>query len=258
MKDNCWSNSVGAATPHARAINPHFGAATLSGLGDWGDLALPGRTRGRFQLDRRRIVAISAVVVMHALLFGSMLLPAKPLATVHLPVSEVDLIFDNIKLPPPPPPPLEPPKPRVEPKIQPIAVPPIAPPLAPTTPDVVLIASIPADVPDDVPGPEIIAPDPGSGSEELGESTLRVLDAPPPPYRNTFVNKNISGTVEFSVLVGVDGRAQEIRLQHTSGNRALDQSTLAFIKRKWRFKAPERAGQPVAGWGRGKVTFKVE
>ena len=92
----------------------------------------------------------------------------------------------------------------------------------------------------------------------LGESIVKVLRAPAPLYPAEIIRKGISGTVEFSVLVGVDGTAQQIKLMKTSGNRKLDQFTLSHIKRRWLFKAQEVNGKAVPGWGRGKVIFTLE
>ena len=99
---------------------------------------------------------------------------------------------------------------------------------------------------------------PATISGNLGESILTLLRSPEPRYPAEIIRKGISGTVEFSVLVGVDGTAQQIKLMKTSGNRKLDQFTLSHIKRRWLFKAPEVNGKAVPGWGRGKVIFTLE
>ena len=104
--------------------------------------------------------------------------------------------------------------------------------------------------------PTIVEP-PALVGGNVGESILKVLRAPAPLFPPNLIRVGFSGTVEFSVLVGVDGTAQEIKLMKSCGNRRLDQSTLSHIKRRWLFKAPEIDGQAVPGWGRGKVTFTM-
>ncbi len=209
------------------------------------------------KLDLKRILAMSAVLVMHTMGVGLMLLPAAPIAAIALPPPESAWVDVNPAPPPPPKPPVEPPI-RPLPKVQPVVVaapPPLEPPIA--TPIQVATTREPS--------PEIgspIAPTivdlPATVSGDLGESVLKVLRAPAPQFPNNLIRAGFSGTVEFSVFVGVDGSAQEIKLLKSSGNHKLDQSTLSHIKRRWLFKAPEVDGKTVPGWGRGKITFTME
>jgi len=210
------------------------------------------------KLDLKRILAMSAVMVMHTTAIGLMLLPAVPIAAIALPPPEPAWV--DVTEPPPPPPPLppEPVRPVVPPvvKVQPIisTPPPVAPALE--APDLIATTREPSPEVGTM-SPTIVEP-PAAVGGTVSESILKVLHAPPPQFPQALIRAGFSGTVEFSVLVGVDGIAQDIRLMKSSGNRRLDQSTLSHIKRQWRFKAPEIDGQAVPGWGRGKIAFTLE
>lgn len=209
------------------------------------------------KLDLKRILAMSAVMVMHTMAVGVMLLPATPLAATSLPPPEPPWV-DFTEAPPPPPPQ---PKPKpTPPPVSPVPlVPALAPPpVAPANQAPILIATTLEASPElGELAPTIVDP-PATVGGGVSESNLKVLYAPAPRFPPVLTRSGFSGTVEFSVLVGIDGNAQEIKLMKSSGNRKLDQSTLAHIKRQWRFKAPEVDGQPVPGWGRGKITFTME
>ena len=62
------------------------------------------------QLDWKRSLAMSAVLIMHTLVFGVMLLPAAPIAAIALPPPEPPWFeVSKTPLPPPPPKPTPPP-----------------------------------------------------------------------------------------------------------------------------------------------------
>ena len=213
------------------------------------------------RLDMKRILAMSAVLVTHTLVFGVMLLPAAPIAAIALPPPEAPWVDVSETPPPLPPPPVLPPPPELpppRPELQPVPIN-TPPPVAPVTEAPILVATthVPTEEPPGVLNPSIVDK-PATLGGNLGESIVKVLRAPAPRYPADILRKGISGTVEFSVLVGVDGTAQQIKLMKSSGNRKLDQFTLSHIKRRWLFKAQEVNGQAVPGWGRGKVIFTLE
>ncbi len=254
-----------ATLPQANQANAALGLApwTRTGTGIAADSSAARSSKaGVFRrLDMKRILAMSAVLVTHTMLFGAMLLPAAPIAAIQLPPPEPPWVDVSETPPPPPKPPIlliprEPPTPR--PEVQPVVVN-TPPPVAPVIEAPILVATtqVPTEEPPSVFNPKIVDK-PATVGGNLGESIVKVLRAPAPRYPIDIIRKGISGTVEFSVLVGVDGSAQQIKLMKTSGNRKLDQFTLSHIKRHWRFKAPEVDGQVVPGWGRGKVIFTLE
>lgn len=255
-----------ATSPQAMQAHAALGLApwTRTGTGIAADaLAARSSKAGLLRrLDMKRVLAMSAVLVTHTLVFGAMLLPAAPIAAIQMPPLDAPWV-DVSETPPPPPPPRpilpippEPAPPR--PEVQPVVVN-TPPPVAPVIEAPILVATtqVPTEGPPGVFNPTIVDK-PATVGGNLGESIVKVLRAPAPRYPADIIRKGISGTVEFSVLVGVDGTAQQIKLMKTSGNRKLDQFTLSHIKRHWRFKAPEVDGQAVPGWGRGKIIFTLE
>ena len=65
-----------------------------------------------------------------------------------------------------------------------------------------------------------------------------------------------TGRCVVSVLVGADGRVQDIRLKRSSGYDRLDQATLTVVRR-WRFIPGTRGGQAVAMWVNVPVDWRL-
>ncbi len=239
-------------TNQFQARHPDAAQSATASAGKSAKSGLLGR------IDLKRSLAMSAVLITHTLVFGVMLLPSAPIAAIALPPPEVAWVEFN-KAPPPPPKPPETPPVRLMPKVQPVVATrqPISPPIEAS----ILVATT-RELSPEMATPSVIAPTivdpPATVSGNGSESILKVLRSPPPQFPPELVRAGFSGAVEFSVLVGVDGTAQEITLMKSSGNRKLDRSTLSHIKRYWRFKAPEQNGQAMPGWGRGRVTFTME
>ena len=70
-----------------------------------------------------------------------------------------------------------------------------------------------------------------------------VLSAPEPEYTISAWQAEVEGTVAVSVLVGVDGRAYDVKVQ-TSLGWGLDERTVAAVK-KWRFAPALKDGRPI-------------
>jgi protein TonB len=58
------------------------------------------------------------------------------------------------------------------------------------------------------------------------------------------------------VLVGENGRPQEVSLGESSGESALDQAAMDAV-REWRFEPAKRNGVPVRAWAIVPVEFKL-
>jgi len=82
--------------------------------------------------------------------------------------------------------------------------------------------------------------------------------APPPRYPSIALRKGWQGTVLLSVLVGADGRVEQVRLQRGSGHRVLDQQALQQVREEWRFLPAWRDGRPVAAWASVPVEFRID
>jgi periplasmic protein TonB len=227
-----------------------------NGLGDWSARNGTGSQKRNifFGLDLKRILALSGVFVTHTMVFGAMLLPAAP-ASVTAQTQSVDIPWVELTALPPPPPPPPPPTPPVAHDVV-VATPRPAPTVIAPIIQVATIAAPSEEIGTPI-TPTIVDP-PASIGGNLRDSILDTISAPAPPYPANFIRAGIGGTVEFTVLVGTDGKAIDIKLMKSSGNRRLDQSTLSHIKRRWRFKPQEIDGAAVESWGRGKVTFTME
>jgi protein TonB len=66
----------------------------------------------------------------------------------------------------------------------------------------------------------------------------------------------IEGRVRVRVLVGENGKVQEVTLDRSSGESALDESALEAV-RTWRFEPARRNGTPVRAWAIVPVEFKL-
>ncbi|HEY1141917.1 MAG TPA: energy transducer TonB [Lysobacter sp.] len=86
---------------------------------------------------------------------------------------------------------------------------------------------------------------------------LQALRAPPPPYPAEAMRAGLSGTVELEILVGVDGRALDVRIVKSSGHRVLDQAARRTVLSKWTFVPAMRDGHAVEALGRVPVVFTL-
>ena len=115
-----------------------------------------------------------------------------------------------------------------------------------------------------VPGPPM--PE-GSGDEELYadaapvEETpvlwnLKLVDMRPPVYPPRCLRLGIEGRVKVRVLVGENGRPQEVTVGQSSGEASLDQAAIEAV-REWRFEPAKRNGVAVRAWAIVPVEFKL-
>ena len=98
------------------------------------------------------------------------------------------------------------------------------------------------------------APASGSGSGSAGAAYLH---HPKPPYPTLSRRLGEVGQVRLRVLVGPDGRPQQVRLQRSSGHRRLDDAAIDGV-RGWRFKPRLRDGAPESAWVEQTITFELE
>ena len=85
---------------------------------------------------------------------------------------------------------------------------------------------------------------------------LKLLDFVPPVYPPRCLRLGIEGRVIVRVLVGEDGRPQEVTVGTSSGDATLDESAMKAVRR-WRFEAATRNGAPVRAWVNAPVEFKL-
>jgi protein TonB len=85
---------------------------------------------------------------------------------------------------------------------------------------------------------------------------LKPLETRPPIYPPRCLRMGIEGTVRVRVLVGEDGRPQEVTVGKSSGESALDEAAMAAV-RGWRFEPARRDGVPVRAWAVVPIEFKL-
>lgn len=74
------------------------------------------------------------------------------------------------------------------------------------------------------------------------------------PYPIIALRNHEQGTVTLRVLVGADGRPQQVEIDHTSGSHALDIAARDAV-RHWTFKPGMRNGVAYAAWAVVPVSF---
>jgi protein TonB len=85
---------------------------------------------------------------------------------------------------------------------------------------------------------------------------LKLLDMKPPVYPPRCLRMGIEGLVKVRVLVGENGRPQEVTIGRSSGETALDNAAMEAV-RDWRFEPAKRNGVPVRAWAVVPVEFKL-
>jgi protein TonB len=78
-----------------------------------------------------------------------------------------------------------------------------------------------------------------------------------PEYPARSARNGDTGTVILALLVGVDGRVTQARVQQSSGHRELDRAAMAALS-LCQFKPATRNGVAEAGWGRIAYAWTLE
>ncbi|MEO5558481.1 MAG: energy transducer TonB [Dokdonella sp.] len=76
----------------------------------------------------------------------------------------------------------------------------------------------------------------------------------PPKYPVQALRLHQQGTVVLKVLVGTDGRPQEVTVEKSSGSRILDQAAIEAVK-GWMFNPGMKNGQPAPGYALVPISF---
>ena len=154
----------------------------------------------------------------------------------------------------PPPQPVSKPRPAPQPAPQPLAVPEAAP-----TAPVVAAAPAPGAAPAPVAAAPVAPPAPPAPAAVVQpSSSAAYLNNPAPAYPAMSRRLGESGRVVVRVLIGPDGRAQEARIQKSSGYERLDQVALETARDRWRYVPGTRGGVPEAMWFNVPINFVLE
>lgn len=209
----------------------------------------------------KNLAGISVVLAIHALL-AVLVVSGSKLTVFKHPPQEIDLVATRLEPPPPPPPPTTPePPPVAAPATPQIYVPPLETPVIasteatvaahplPDAPPAVALAAAASAVPAAVPGPPKAAP----------LRVAAVVDASAcskPDYPKNSLRNGDTGTVTLQLLVGVDGRVTDSRVEKSSGFRELDraaQTGLSLCK----FTPETLEGVPRASWTRMQYLWNL-
>ncbi len=82
------------------------------------------------------------------------------------------------------------------------------------------------------------------------------LNNPSPIYPISARNNNIQGKVYLSVLVGVEGRAMEVKIANSSGYAILDNAALSTVS-KWQFIPAKKNGELTLATVIVPIEFKI-
>jgi protein TonB len=204
----------------------------------------------------RRWIGIGFVIALHVAIAYALVtgLARKAVEAVRGPV-ETKLV-QEVKLPEPPKPPPEPPapakeRPKAPPPPKPAYIPPpevAAPPTSAPT-----ISAVTREETRSEPAPPVEAPRPAPAPAppRPAERTAPVVDAArncqKPDYPAASRRLEESGTVTLRLLIGVDGRVTESKVETSSGFARLDDAAREALSR-CRFKPGTVDGEPEPSW----------
>ena len=195
-----------------------------------------------------RFGGIAFVILLHALLIYALVngLARKVVEVVKGPLET--RIIQELKPPPPEAPP--PPPPKLE-----LPPPPFIPPpevnvaaAAPTQNTISAVSSTPPSVSAPVP---VEAPK----AEVRTAPEVRSSSCHEPEYPAAAARLGESGTVVLSLLVGLDGRVADSKIEKSSGSPRLDQAARQALS-LCRFTPGSVDGKPEQAWGRLAYEFK--
>lgn len=211
-------------------------------------------------IDWRRVVAMAAVMLMHAVLLAVILQPRPAPEFERRVLPPETAAVDWIEPPPLPPLPVQPVPPAPLP-LQPYTAPTVREP-APAQPAEIQIAT--STAPDPFPAQESpVAPVSSGAGNEIGLAgsapaleSLAYRHAPPPGYPYRSLARGHEGTVQLRVLVSSAGLPERIEIEQSSGHRELDQAAIRAV-RGWRFVPAVLDGQARSAWALVPVDFRL-
>lgn len=196
-----------------------------------------------------KFTKIAIVTALH-LAVGAALIHNMNSKSFSMPKAVEDLVMLTIEAPKPPPPPPEPPTPKQKPVTQPKVVAPVVEVEVPQEPTEVAIQATTEPTPAADPGPatpEAPAANPNAG--KLFSAALADANGcAKPDYPAKAARNGETGTVSLALLIGVDGRVSDSKVQRSSGSRELDRAAQAALS-MCKFKPAVNNGAAEPGWG---------
>ncbi|MEN3975726.1 energy transducer TonB [Emcibacter sp. SYSU 3D8] len=205
---------------------------------------------------RQRMITWSAIIGAHAAILGALLISRiadqEPAADRALMVSFVAEAAAPAPEPVPQPPPPAPPRPAPllvttpKPSMSAIVAPPVedlvVPDIAPAPAD-----HAPAEPADAAPAAAITAPD----------FSAAYLNNPGPKYPYSSRRRREEGVVMLKVLVGADGKPEQVIVDKSSGFAALDGAAADVVRGRWRFVPAKEGDRAVAAWVAIPMSFTL-
>ena len=90
----------------------------------------------------------------------------------------------------------------------------------------------------------------------LDSSAVKIRNRNDPVYPSASRRAGEEGTVLLKILIGVDGRAQDVQVSKSSRFSRLDDAAVDAV-RKWRFAPAVQGGNATAGWVTMPITFRL-
>ena len=215
---------------------------------------LPLDTETRPELSR--ILAIAAVIAVHAMAF---LLLLVPLANSPIEIATPpDRWILPKEVPTPPLPPVVVPvvpqqqdihKTHPQPVIQPQLV---------NDPVIADEGTLPATQENAVPGNLTESIGPVDTTPMQMGSQLETITATAPRDPRDEARAGVQGRVLLRILVGIDGRPVEVTIDRSSGNKNLDRTAREHVLRNWVFKPAMRDGHAVQAYGLVPIDFTMQ
>lgn len=205
-----------------------------------------------------KFTKIAIVVGLH-LAVGAALVHNMNAKTFSLPKVVDDLVMLTIEAPKPPPPPPEPPTPKQKPVTQPKVVAPVVEVEVPQQPTEVAVQATTEPAPAADPGPATPeAPPANPNAGKLFSAALADADGcAKPDYPAKAARNGDTGTVSLALLIGVDGRVSDSKIQRSSGSKELDRAAQAALS-MCKFKPATNNGAAEPGWGQIAYVWKLD
>ncbi|MGC4082312.1 MAG: energy transducer TonB [Vicinamibacterales bacterium] len=83
------------------------------------------------------------------------------------------------------------------------------------------------------------------------------LNNPRPAYPDAAARRGIAGVVVLRVFVSIDGRAESVEIEQSSGSRLLDRSAQDTVRTSWRFVPARKGDMPIAATVLVPVRFEL-
>jgi TonB family protein len=114
---------------------------------------------------------------------------------------------------------------------------------------------VPLDANSAIPNKSAEACPPPPPPEQQHEKPPQLIYAPDPEYSLEAKKKNINGTVQISLIVGLDGVPHDISVHQKLGY-GLDEKAMEVV-RKWRFRPALKDGEPVEKQAYVEIMFHL-